>query len=80
MDKKGNVTPELKQAAERSEVSMPEGLEAAESVVEKVILRKAQKLEVKDKSKEVEVKRFQGRIPQSSVPGTMGAHPQTYAF
>uniref|UniRef100_UPI00359C9D5B restriction endonuclease n=1 Tax=Bifidobacterium adolescentis TaxID=1680 RepID=UPI00359C9D5B len=56
VDKKGNVTPELKQAAERSEVSMPEGLEAAESVVEKVILRKAQKLEVKDKSKEVEVK------------------------
>lgn len=56
VDKKGNVTPELKKAAERAEVPMPEGLEAAKPIVESLILCKAQKLEIKDKSKEVEVR------------------------
>jgi type III restriction enzyme len=56
VDGKGNVTPELKQAAERSEVPMPQGLEPARLQVEAVILHKAQKLQIKDKSKEVEVR------------------------
>ena len=35
---------------------MPEGLEAAAPAVESIILRKAQRLQIKDKSREVEVK------------------------
>ena len=56
VDAKGGVTPELKASAERSDVPMPEGLEAAASAVESIILRKAQKLQIKDKSREVEVR------------------------
>ena len=56
VDGKGNVQPELKEAAEKDCVPMPEGLEPARKAVEAVILRKAQRLQIKDKSKEVEVK------------------------
>ncbi len=56
VDAKGNVMPELKQAAEMGEVPMPEGLEAAASAVCAVILHKAQKLQIRDKAKEVEVR------------------------
>ena len=56
VDAKGNVTPELKQAAEMGEVPVPEGMEAAAPAVAGVILHKAQKLQIKDKAKEVEVR------------------------
>ena len=56
VDAKGNVMPELKQAAEMGEVPMPEGLEAAAPAVVAVILHKAQKLQIRDKTKEVEVR------------------------
>ena len=56
VNEKGTVTPELKAAAERSDVPMPEGLEAAAPAVAAIILRKAQKLQIKDKSREVEVR------------------------
>lgn len=56
VNEKGAVTPELKAAAERSDVPMPEGLEAAAPAVAAIILRKAQKLQIKDKSREVEVR------------------------
>ena len=55
VDKKGNITPELKEAAEKGCVEMPAGLEAAQSQIEDIILHKAQKLQIKDKAKEVEV-------------------------
>ena len=56
VDAKGNVMPELKQAAEMGEVPMPEGLEAAAPAVAAVILHKAQRLQIRDKAKEVEVR------------------------
>lgn len=55
VDKKCNITPELKEAAEKGCVEMPSGLESAQSQVEDIILHKAQKLQIKDKAKEVEV-------------------------
>ncbi|MBR3226827.1 MAG: DEAD/DEAH box helicase family protein [Atopobiaceae bacterium] len=55
VDRKGNVTPELKEAAERGRVEMPAGLESAQSQVEGIILHKAQRLQIMDKAKEVEV-------------------------
>ena len=55
IDKDGNVLPELKELAEQSAVPMPEGLESAKNEVENIILHKAQRLQIKDKSKEVEI-------------------------
>ena len=55
IDKKGNVSPELKLAAERGAVEMPAGLESAKGQVEALIMHKAQRLQIKDKSKEVTV-------------------------
>ena len=55
VDKKGNITPELKEAAEKGCVEMPAGLKAAQSQVEDIILHKAQKLQIRDKATEVEV-------------------------
>jgi len=55
VDKKGNIMPELKEAAEKGCVEMPAGLESAQSQVEDIILHKAQSLQIKDKAKEVEV-------------------------
>lgn len=55
VDAKGNITPELKKAAEKGRVEMPAGLEAAQSQVEEIILHKAQKLQIRDKKTEVEV-------------------------
>lgn len=52
---KGAITPELKLAAEKGEVEMPEGLEQVAQQVCDVILHKAQKLQIKDKAKQVEV-------------------------
>ena len=52
---KGTITPELKVAAEAGEVEMPEGLEQVADQVNAVILHKSQKLQIKDKSKKVEV-------------------------
>ena len=56
VDAKGNVTPELKQAAEVGEVPVPEGMGEAAPAVAAVILHKAQKLQIRDKAKEVEVR------------------------
>lgn len=55
VDKKGNITPELKEAAEKGCVEMPAGLDSAQSQVEDIILHKAQKLQIRDKATEVEV-------------------------
>ena len=46
---------ELKQQAEAGTVEMPEGLEEAKGQVEAVILHKAQKLQIKDRSNQVSV-------------------------
>ena len=55
VDDKGSVTRELKEAAERGDVPLPDGVEAAQNAVCSVILHKAQKLQIKDKAKEVTV-------------------------
>ena len=55
IDGKGAITPELKQQAEAGTVEMPEGLEEAKGQVEAVILHKAQKLQIKDRSNQVSV-------------------------
>ena len=55
VDKKGNITSELKEAAEKGCVEMPAGLEAAQSQVEDIILHKAQRLPVTNKQQEVSV-------------------------
>ena len=55
VDAKGKITSELKQAAEQARTPMPEGLENAKFVIEAVILQKAQKLQIRDKAREVEV-------------------------
>ncbi len=55
VDAKGKITPELKQAAEQGRVPMPEGMEDTRPEVEGIILKKAQKLQIRDKAKEVEV-------------------------
>ncbi len=56
VDDKGKITPELKQAAEKASTPIPEDLEDARFVIEAIILKKAQNLQIRDKSKEVEVK------------------------
>lgn len=56
IDDKGKITPELKQAAEQGSVPVPDGLENVKTEVERIILKKAQKLQIRDKAKEVEVK------------------------
>jgi type III restriction enzyme len=56
---KGAIKPELKAAAERGEVPLPEEIAHEEGVQEQVcaiVLHKAEKLQIRDKSKEVEVK------------------------
>ncbi|MBR3158053.1 MAG: DEAD/DEAH box helicase family protein [Atopobiaceae bacterium] len=53
VDEKGNITPELKEAAEKGCVEMPEGLESIKSQVEDIILHKAQRLPVTNKQQEV---------------------------
>lgn len=56
VSKKGEITLELKKAAQDGKVELPAGLEEAKEQVEAIILHKAQKLEIKDKSKEVRVR------------------------
>ncbi len=51
----GRITPELRAAAEKRRVDMPAGLEAVQQQVEDIIIRKAQRLPLKDKSREVQV-------------------------
>ena len=55
IDKKGNVSPELKLAAERGAVELPAEFEGVKQQVEALIVHKAQKLQIKDKSNEVTV-------------------------
>lgn len=55
VDAKGKITPELKTVAELGKVELPEELKPAAEQVCEVIIRKAQKLQIKDKKKEVEV-------------------------
>ena len=56
--KKGSIKPELKAAAERGEVPLPADVADTEGVQEQVcgiVLHKAEKLQIRDKKKEVEV-------------------------
>ena len=55
IDSHGNITAELKEAAEKGCVELPDELEAAQSQVEAIILHKAQKLQIRNKATEVEV-------------------------
>ena len=55
VDDKGKITPELKRAAEQGNVTVPEGMEDVKPEVERIVLKKAQKLQIRDKAKEVEV-------------------------
>ena len=55
IDSKGAIKPELKIAAENGAVNLPDELAAVQSQVESIIIRKAQKLRVHDKAKEVVV-------------------------
>ena len=54
---KGAVTPELKEVAESGEVAeaLPEGLEQVAEQVADIIVRRSAKLQIKDKSTQVEV-------------------------
>lgn len=52
---KGAIKPDLKVAAENEEVPLPKSLEGIQEQVCGVILHKAQKLQIRDKSKEVTV-------------------------
>ena len=56
--KKGSIKPELKAAAEKGEVPLPAEVAKAEGMQEQVcgiVLHKAEKLQIRDKRKEVEV-------------------------
>lgn len=56
--KRGSIKPELKAAAERGEVPLPADVADAKGVQEQVcgiVLHKAEKLQIRDKRKEVEV-------------------------
>ena len=56
--KKGSIKPELKAAAEKGEVPLPAEVAKAEGMQEQVcgiVLHKAEKLQIRDKKKEVEV-------------------------
>lgn len=55
IDSKGAIKPELKVAAEQGSVSLPDEFTSAVEQISAIILRKAQKLQVHDKSKEVVV-------------------------
>lgn len=55
IDAKGAVTPELKAAAEAGEVELPAGLELAKEQVEAIVIRKSQKIKIRNKAKEVSV-------------------------
>ena len=52
----GAVTPALKELAEQGKVELPGELQQVADQVASVILHKAQKLQIKDKSKQVEVR------------------------
>lgn len=51
----GDVLPELKELAESGGIELPDELQQVADQVAAVILRKSQKLQIKDKSKQVEV-------------------------
>ena len=51
----GEVVPELKELAEAGSIELPGELQQVADQVASVILRKSQKLQIKDKSKQVEV-------------------------
>ena len=56
--KRGSIKPELKAASERGEVPIPEEIAQSEGVQEQVfgiVLHKAERLQIRDKRKEVEV-------------------------
>lgn len=55
VDAKGKITQELKTAAENESVALPEELAPAKEQVQAIILHKAQKLQIRDKRKEVSV-------------------------
>ena len=55
LDGKGSVTPELKAAAEEGKIELPAKLEAAKEQVEAIIIHKSQRIQIRDKAKEVSV-------------------------
>lgn len=55
IDAKGAVTPELKTAAEAGKVELPIELEPAKEQIEAIIIHKSQKIQIRDKAKEVSV-------------------------
>lgn len=55
VDGKGAVTPELKAAAEEGKVELPAELEPAKEQVEAIIIHKSQRVQIRDKAKEVSV-------------------------
>lgn len=55
IDPKGAVTPELKAAAEDDRIELPVELMPAKEQVEAIIIRKSQKIQIRDKAKEVSV-------------------------
>lgn len=55
VDGKGAVTPELKAAAEEGKVELPAVLEPAKEQVEAIIIHKSQRVQIRDKAKEVSV-------------------------
>ena len=55
VDDKGAVTPELKAAAEEGKVELPAELEPAKEQVEAIIIHKSQRVQIRDKAKEVSV-------------------------
>lgn len=55
IDSKGAITPELKAAATEGRVELPDELNFAKEQVEAIIIHKSQKVQIRDKSKEVSV-------------------------
>ena len=56
VDGKGKIQPALKQAAEQGNVPLPEAAEPARAEVQAIILQKAQRLQIRNKADEVEVR------------------------
>ncbi len=56
IDEKGKISPELKLAAEQGNVPLPADAEPARAEVQTIILQKAQRLQIRNKADEVEVR------------------------
>lgn len=55
VDSKGAITPDLKEAAEEGKVELPEEFAPAKEQIEAIIIRKAQKVPIRNKAQEVAV-------------------------